>query len=402
MVSANNGVIVRPVVTRRDRNTFIKFPWSLYRDDPAWIPPLLFEEKKRLDPRKNPFFENGEGQCFLATRNGEVLGRISAQIDHLSNQMHNEQAGFFGFFEAVNDADVSNALLDRAAEWLRERGMTKIRGPFSWSINEESGLLIDGFEHPPRLLTAHHPPYYQRLLEEWGLSKAKDLYCWNYSAFDPVPEAGLQIANVVKEHQGLKVRELDWKNYERDIKTIFDIFNSAWQSNWGFVPMTDKAVEQVSKELKLILDERVVYIAEVDGQPAAICVCFMDLNEAIRDLNGRLFPFGFAKLLYRLKRRKVKWLRLIMLGVKKEYRGSILGGLSVLLYTELHQRAKDMGYHGAELSWTLEDNDKINMGIQMMGGKHYKTYRVYEKGLGSGAGSSVLTEDGGAAYRGSR
>lgn len=381
MASDDNTVIVRPVLTRRDRKAFLKLPWKIYRDDPAWIPPLLYEEARRLNPRKNPFFENGEGVCLIARRDGEVVGRISAQIDHTHNQLHGESTGFFGFFESIDDPSVSGALLDHAAAWLRDRGMMRIRGPFSWSINEESGLLIDGFEHPPQLLTGHHRPYYQRLLEAWGLAKVKDLYCWLYSAFDPVPEAALQIADAVREYPGLTIRQLDPENYERDIEIIFDVFNSAWQKNWGFVPLTDSAIKRIGKELKLILDKRMVYIAEVDGKPAAICVCVVNLNEAIRDLNGRLFPFGFAKLLYRLKRHKVKWVRLMMLGVKKEFRGSVLGGLSILLYTIIHQKAKDIDYHGGELSWTLEDNDKINMGIQLMGGKHYKTYRVYEKGL---------------------
>lgn len=377
----SQSIKVLPVRSKRDLKAFIKFPWKIYQNDPAWVPPLISEEKKRLCRKKNPFFEHAEAEYFIAWRDGQPVGRITAQIDHLHNQTHNEKTGFFGFFESFDDTAVSKALMDKAASWLKERGMTHIRGPFSFSINEVSGILVDGFEHPPVIMMGHNPKYYENHLKDWGLDKAKDLYCWYYDGRSPVPESAMQIAEAVKEYPGLVVRGVDPKNIDRDVRVIFDVFNSAWSENWGFVPLTESELKQVAKDFEMILDPAIAFIAEVEGQPAGICMGLPNLNEAIRDLNGRLFPLGFMKLLYRIKRRKIKSARLIMLGVKKEFRGSILGGLSVLLYTQMHLRGVAAGYNTGELSWTLEENEKINLGIQMMGGKCYKTYRLYEQAL---------------------
>jgi hypothetical protein len=374
---------VRPVKIKKDLKKFIHFPWTIYKDDPSWIPPLLMEEKNRLNQKKNPFFQHAEQELFLAERDGKLVGRISAQVDHLHNKRHQDKTGFFGFFESINDVAVAQALLDKASQWLRERGMETIRGPFSSSINEESGLLNHGFEHSPYLLMPHHLAYYTVLLESCGLTKAKDLYCWRYNAKKPIPEMAVAIADEVAKYPGLKVREIDQKNLTRDLKIMINIFNEAWAKNWGFVPLTDQEVEKSVDEFRMIMDPRIVWIAEVEGKPAAICLCLPNLNEAIRDLNGRLFPLGIFKLLYRIKRHKLRSVRMLMLGVKKEFRGSILGGLSVLHYVIAHRRCQELGYERAELSWTLEDNEKINVGIQMMGGEHYKTYRVYEKTIAS-------------------
>lgn len=372
-------VHVRPVQSRKDLKKFIRLPWRLYQNDPAWVPPLVQERKQLLNRKKNPFFEHAEAEYFLAERNGDVVGRISAHIDHLHNQIHNEATGFFGFFESVDDSEVADKLFDTAATWIRDREMTHIRGPFSFSINEEAGLLVDGFEHSPFIMTGHNPRYYAPLLETWGLKKAKDLYCWSYQSPDPIPDLAVQIADEVCKQPGLVVRQVSPKTLEKDVRIILDVFNEAWQHNWGFVPLTENEVRKAAKDFKMILEPKMALIAEVDGKPAAISLALPNLNEAIRDLNGRLFPLGIFKLLYRMKRKKVKAARLVSLGVKKEYRKGILGALSVLLYVQMHRYGKELDYGSCELSWTLEDNDKINQGIQMMGAEHYKTYRVYEK-----------------------
>lgn len=376
-----NSFTIRPVVSRRELLDFVKLPWRIYHEDPAWVPPLIQERLDFLNPKKNPFFEHAEVGLFLATRNGKPVGRISAQVDRLHNEIHQDQTGFFGLFESEQDPTTAKALLETAQEWLCKRGMQKIRGPFSFSINEECGLLVKGFEHPPYVLMGHNPAYYPELIEKSGYGKVKDLYCWHYDATRPIPEAPMEIAEEVRKHPGLTIRELDPKNLERDVRILLDVFNAAWANNWGFVPLTEAEVKKAARDFKLILEPKLALIAEVDGKPAAISLALPNLHEAIRDLNGKLFPTGLFKLLYRIKRRKIHSARLMLLGVKQEYRGSVLGGLSVLLYVESHRRGQQIGCRGGELSWTLEDNEKINTGIQFMGGEHYKTYRIYEKVL---------------------
>lgn len=356
---------------------FIKVPWSLYQHDPLWTPPLIQERLDFLNPKKNPYFEHAEAQLFLAERDGVPVGRISAQIDHLHLKTHRDNAGFFGFYESVQDREVSQALLQAAEGWIRSRGMKTLRGPFNFSINEEVGFLVHGFQHPPQVLTTHTLPYYPQLLEEGGYQKCKDLYCWSYDPNSPIPEIAGQIADEVRKHPGLKIREVDPKHMERDVRIIMDIFNSAWKKNWGFVPLTENEVKKAARDFKMILDPHVALIAEIDGKPAAISIGIPNINEALRDLNGRLFPFGIFKLLYRMKFHKITSGRLMLLGIKEEYRRELM--LNVLLFTEMHRRGRERGYRFGELSWTLEDNVKINTGIQMMGGECYKTYRIYEK-----------------------
>lgn len=373
---------LRPVESRSDLKKFIKLPWKIYKNDPAWVPPLFLERKEFLDPKKNPFFEHADAILFLAEKDGEPVGRISAHIDHLHNETHGEQTGFFGLFECINDAETAACLLDNAVGWLKSRGMTSLRGPFSFSINEEVGVLVKGQEHPPFVLMAHTAPYYAALLEGYGLKKLKDFYCWRYDSKRPVPEAALQLAEEARKYPGLTIREVNPKTLEQDVRILIDVFNSAWSKNWGFVPLTENEIKKAAKDFKLLLEPKLALIAEVNGVPAAISLALPNLNEAIKDLNGRLFPFGIFKLLYRIKRRKIRSARLILLGIKKEFRKDALGaGLSVLLYVEKHKRSQELKHWGGELSWTLEDNQKINFGIEMMGGEHYKTYRVYEKSL---------------------
>jgi len=376
-------VKVRQIDSKADRKKFVKMPWRVYRNDLRWVPPLLADRLETIDPRKNPFFGHGQAALFLAEgEDGQPLGRISAQINTLHNEYHKDKTGFFGFFECVDDEKVSGALLETAEGWLTEKGCDKVLGPESFSTNEEVGMLAEDREGPPMIMCSYNPPYYTRLVEAAGYQKAKDLYGWFYE-IGKVPEAPMQVAEAVKKHPGLTVRRADPKNLESDINIVRDIFNAAWSKNWGYVPWTDAEVKHSAKMMKMIMIPELTAIAEVDGKPAGMMLAFPNINEVTKDLNGRLFPTGFAKLVWRLMlgRYKFKGARLFLLGIKPEFRGNVLGGLSVLLYVRAHRAALELGMKTGETGWTLEDNKKINAGVQFMGGRLGKIYRVYGKDL---------------------
>ena len=371
---------IEGVWTGRERLEFVRFGRQLYRADPhhRCLPDLVVWD--RLRPSSNPWFDHGEAQLFVARRNGEIVGRISAQIDYEHLRVHDDGTGFFGFFECIDDQAVARDLLRAAEDWCRARGMNQIRGPFSLSINEESGLLVEGFDTPNYLMMPHGRPYYGRLLSSQGYRGVQDLYAWRYVRGHP-PEQVVQIADAVAEHPGLVVRCVDMARIDQEVATIMSIFNEAWSNNWGFVPFTKAELTHMASQFKLIADPELCLIAEVDGEPAAMAVALPNLHELTADLDGRLFPFGWAKLLTRLKTASPKSFRQMLLGVRKKFRGSTLGGLSVLLYITIYRRGYAKGYQEAEASWTLADNDRINNGMEFMGAEHYKTYRIFEKEL---------------------
>lgn len=370
---------IKQVHSRKEKRQFIDFPFHLYAKECHWVPPLKLERKEFLSPKKNPVFLNLDAAFFLALKDDEVVGRISAQINHQHNQRYDEKTGHFGFFDCVDDIEVAEMLLKNAEAWLQQRGMKKIVGPFNLTINEESGVLIKGFEHKPYPFMPYNYPYYPSLLESCGFVKVKDLLAWDYDSTRPVPEVALQIAEAVKQYPGLVIRQINLKNLKQDMQVIRDVFNSAWSKNWGFIPWTEAELEKMVKDFKLILEPRLALIAEVNGEPAAISIAIPNYHESIYDLNGKLFPFGLFKFLYRQKIKKPKSARLALLGIKKEFRHDVLSGLSILLYTEMHRRSQELQHWGGELSWTLEDNEKINNGIRLMGGQPNKTYRIYQK-----------------------
>lgn len=375
---------VRPVVSSADLKAFLYLPERLYKDDAAWVPPLIPEVKKHLSPKHNPFFDHGEAQLFVAWRGAQPVGRISAQIDFEHNRRHEERTGFFGFFESEDDQQVADAMLNKATEWLRSRGMTRIRGPFSFNINHPAGLLVKGFEFPPYIEMVHSLAYYPSLVEKWGLHKVKDLFAWRYdSSVDP-NEMVQQIADSVAAYPGLVIRQVRMDRFEEDLGIIMSVFNEAWANNWGFVPLSEREVKTLAKEMKLVIDPRLAFIAEVDGEPAAISLTIPNINEPLRRARGLAWPLMYARLVWELKvLRKISSARLMILGIRRKFRGSVLGGLSVLLYCKTHWVGKSLGVKGAELGWTLEDNPRINTGIEMMGGECYKIYRVYEKEIGA-------------------
>ncbi|MFB6350802.1 MAG: hypothetical protein ABEN55_02420 [Bradymonadaceae bacterium] len=375
---ASSTVTVRPVLGARDKHRFIRFPRELYADDPHYRPKLDVMVWEDITPGRNAWFEHGEAQLFLAERGGEVVGRISAQVDDEHLRCHDDGAGFFGYFEVEDDPEAAAQLLRVAEQWCRRRGVERLRGPFSFSINEEAGMLVEGFDYPNYVLMPHGRPYYPELVEANGFEGVQDLYAWRFER-EELPERVRWVAGDVDEEPGLEIRSLDLNNIHRDVEIIMEIFNDAWSDNWGFVPLTEAEIAQVAEEFSLIADEDLCMIAEYEGDPAAIALALPNINEALADLDGRLFPLGWAKLLYRLKIDPVRSFRLILLGIKEEYRG--LGSLSVQLYSEIHDRAYAAGYQEAEASWTLADNDDINDGMEFMGAEQYKTYRIFEKRL---------------------
>jgi GNAT superfamily N-acetyltransferase len=376
------SVNVRQIDSKADRRTFAKVPWVAHQNDSQWVPPLLSDVLDTLNPRKNPFFEHGEAALFLAERDGEAVGRISAHTNRLHNEYHKDKAGFFGFFESIDDERVSGALLEAAESWLKQQGCDQVLGPESFSTNEEVGVVVEDREGPPMIMCAQTPSYYPRLMETAGYEKAKDLYGWYYEVGE-IPAEARKIAHAVEQHPGLTVRQADPKHLERDIHIVREVFNAAWSRNWGYVPWTDHEVKHGAKAMGMIIKPEITAIAEVEGKPAGFMVALPNLNEAIKDLDGRLFPTGLLKLIWRLKLggHKFQSARLLLLGIMPEYRGSVLGGLSVLLYVRAHHGGEQLGIKFGELGWTLEDNEKINAGIQFMGGRLGKVYRIYGKAL---------------------
>lgn len=360
---------------------FMKVADVVYRDDPSWIPPLDMELKDRLTPGKNPFWGHASGTLFTAWRNGRLVGRISAQIDREHLRVHDDGAGFFGFFDTLDDQEVATALVERAADWLRERGMKVMRGPFSLSINEDVGLLVEGFEHPPVLATPHSREWQGRLAEGAGLEKIKDTLGWYYKVEEP-PKRAQRAWEQIQALPEVRFRSVNPSKMRQELDHLMRIFNDTWRDNWGFVPTTEAETEKVAQDMRLIIDPDLAFFAEIKGEPMGMVICLPNLNELAHDFDGKLFPFNWAKLLYRLKIAKPKSARLMMLGIDPRLRGvKRYGALSTAMYAELAYRGLETKYEWAELGWTLEDNKPINLGIKAMRGKVYKTYRVYEQAL---------------------
>lgn len=374
------SVSVRQLPLGGNLKEFLDVVERIYRDDPKYVRPLDFDLKQRLS-RKNPFFRHGEGTIFTAHRNGECVGRCTAQIDRAWNDRYGERTGFFGFFDTIDDQEVASALLQRAGEWLRSRGMRKIIGPLSLNSNEEMGCLVDGFDMPPMVMMPHHRPYQGKLIEGAGFVKAKDLYAWRY-VVGPLPKRAQKAVDIIAALPEVRTRHVDKKNLENEVRLVMDIFNDGWSDNWGFVPLTTPELKKLADDFKLLLVPELTQIVEIDGEPAAFAIAIPNLNEFIHDLNGKLLPTGVAKLLWRFKVVGGKTARLALLGIRKKFRiQKKYGALSAYMYGELSRSGARLGIEWGELSWTLEDNHPVNLGIKMMGGEIYKTYRVYERPL---------------------
>ncbi|MBC8036089.1 MAG: N-acetyltransferase [Rhizobiales bacterium] len=377
-----HAVTIRPVVTRKDRKAFLDVPFDIYRNDPNWVAPLYVERFEHLNPKKNPYFQHADAQLVLAEQNGKPVGRISAQIDRLRLERYNDATGQFGFLEAPDDPAVFQGLFDAASRWLRERGMARVQGPFNFSINDELGLLIDGFDTPPNMMMAHAMPYYRRRVEELGFAKAKDMIAYDYDATVELPRSMRSIYERAVASSEITIRPFDKKHLARDLAIVMSIFNDAWSENWGFMPFTREEIEALGNNLKKLVASEYIAIADWRGEPAAMAVSLPDLNGWIAGLNGRLLPFGWAKLAWRFLARPPASVRLPLMGVRKVYHNTITGSALALSVIDTVRRYHlSRGTKRAELSWILEDNMPMRRIIEAIGGKPYKTYRIYEKTL---------------------
>jgi GNAT superfamily N-acetyltransferase len=349
-----NSITVRPVRTKREEMVFIKFQWKIYRGNPYWVPPLLMDRRKLIDRKNNPFYKHAEMELFLAERGGEVVGRIGAIVNNNHIREHNENIGFFGFFESIDDQNVASALFDSARAWLKSKGVTAMRGPASPSVNDEYGLLVDGFDKSPAILMAYNPSYYQRLVEGYGFTKAKDLYAYYIHKDKVFNEKFTRISQIVERREGLVIRPLNMKDFKNELKIVKDLYNRGWVRNWGEVPFTDEEIEYVAKDLKQIVDPRVVIFAESKGKPVGFGVTLPDLNIVLK---------------------RVDFARVVILGVLPEYANS---GIGAALFYETGRRCVESGYPHGEASWVIEDNVMMNRGAELMQGDRWKTYRIYQ------------------------
>jgi GNAT superfamily N-acetyltransferase len=373
------GLRVRAARTQQDLKSFIDLPYRLHARDPVWVPPLRRDMESLLSRNKNPFFEHAEAQYLLAERDGHVVGRIAAISNRLHNETHGDRVGFFGFFESIHDQAVASALLDAAAQWCRERNHDVLRGPASFSVNDECGLLVDGFEYPPTLMMPHNPRYYIELLERAGFTKAKDLWVYQGGSeeqYVPVPERLARGTELIRQRQGITLRPLDVKNFQHEVERIKELYNAAWEKNWGFVPMTDHEIDHLAEQFRPVVISEMVPIAEKDGKLIGFGIALPDLNVVFRrHRSGRLFPM-ILDLLWSLKMKRIRRARILLLGVRPEYRGK---GVDAMLYHWIWTKSGDRKIYWGEAGWILEDNPAMNAGLEKMTFRVYKTYRLYDR-----------------------
>lgn len=373
-------VEVREVTSKKALKTFIRVPWGIYKDDPNWVAPLLFERKEALS-NKNPFFRHASWCAWVAYRDGEPVGRISAQIDELHQQRYDDKTGFFGLIEAPEEPEVFQALFDTAERWLRDQGMKRVLGPFNLGVNQEVGILVDGFDTPPRVMTSHSPRYYGAAVEGCGYQPAQDMLAYELDIETYRSPASMQEL-ISRNADRIKVRPLNRKNKDADFEAMRNIFNDAWQENWNFVPFTKEEFSAIGKELLMVVPADFLQIAELDGEASAFIVMLPDLNEVAADLNGRLLPFGWAKMLWRLKVRFPKACRIALMGVRQKYQKTIFGPtMAYMLVESVINPGISRKGERVEMSWILESNKPTRNIIEKFGGKITKRYRMYEKKL---------------------
>ena len=366
--------VIRTVTSKSEMGKFIRFQWEIYRSSPQWVPPLLMDRRKLVDTKKNPFFKHADIEFYLAERNGIIVGRIGAIVNHNHTKEHGDATGFFGFFECIDDQTVADVLLGRAEEFLRSHGMKAMRGPATPSVNDEYGLLIEGFEYPPAVLMSYNPAYYASLLEGYGLRKTRDLVSYLLSQDTVMSEKLQRVTQRVRERQGVTIRPMNMKEFDNEIERVKAIYNTAWASNWGAVSMTDQEIESMAADLKQVIVPEVVLFAEKEGKTVGFALSLPDINIPLKyNTKGYLLP-GIVRLMWHKK--KINLVRIIALGVLPEYLSS---GIAGVLFYETAARAKPLGYDFGEAGWVLEDNLQMVRAAEMMKGKPYKNYRVYEK-----------------------
>lgn len=368
---------IEPVHSKGELDAFIKLPFRLYADEPKWVPPLILERRRFLDRRRNPYFEHARAEYFLALRDGRPVGRITAQVDHHFQAYQGNAWGFFGFFECEDDAEAAQALVDTARRWLRDQGCDHMVGPCDFTTNDPCGVLTEGFERTPLILQPYTHRYYPALLEGTGLGKAMDLWMWEIHITDKekVHPAIFQVADSI-EANGFSVRNMDKRDFEAEVVRFFDVYHSAWEKNWGFVPLTENEIRHYAREIKPLLSEEWAWLIEKDGQVAGAALTLPDYNQVLKHMNGRILPIGWLRALY--WRRRISRVRQFALGVKPEFQHS---GVAAKLYTAHFDAAEKTGVHLAELGWILETNDPINRALDGLNGRIVRRFRLYETGL---------------------
>lgn len=388
MKHPDGNLIIEMAETKAERDAFIKVPFELYKSDPNWVPPLIFERHEHFDPKKNPYFEHAKVALWTATRDGRPVGRISAQVCELYLARHGGECGHFGFLETTDDPEVFDALIRTASDWLAGHGMKRMMGPFSFSINDECGLLVDGYNKQPSIMMNYAPAYYADRLEDAGFTGIKDLYAYEYGRELELPRSLATMVERAKKSGELEVRPFRMSKFAEDLAILIDIFNEAWYDNWGFVQMTDGEIKALSDNLKMLVKGEYGAIAYYHGEPVAVAVTLPNVYEAIADLNGRLLPFGWAKLVWRLKLQQPKSVRLPIMGLRKKYHSSIIGAaLAAAVIDPIRSYHRDRGSLRGELSWVLDDNKAMLNLAKFTGATHYKTYRIYEKAISRPAAS---------------
>lgn len=368
---------VVPVTSRKLLQQFIMLPYRLYKGDPNWVPPLIMDQKNFFNPQKNPYYKHSAVQLYLALEDGRVIGRISAHSNTQHNLEHKENIGFFGFFECEDNAQAASMLLDAAYKWNKDRGFTSMRGPMNFSVNQEVGLLIDGFDTPPMIMMRHDKGYYQALLEGCGLQKTMDLYAY-LSVRNEMPERIDRVAAALQRRSGVQIRHLskDKKNLRRDIETVFEIYTKAWEYNWGNVPMTKAEFDHIVEELLPLADPELIFIAEKDGHPAGFSLAMPNYNEVLKAMNGRVNPITLIKAM--IARKRIGSARVITMGVIKEFQGR---GIDSLFYYHSYKNGLPKGFFRGEFSWVLENNTMMIRVAEMLDAVPYKTYRLYDKAI---------------------
>lgn len=375
-IMGESNIEISPLKTKKDFKEFIRLPWRIYHYDKFWVPPLISMMKQTLNKRKHPFFLHSDAEFFVARLNGQVVGRIAAIENRKHNEYYNDHVGFFGFYECIRDVNVSNALFDSAAEWLRARGLTSMRGPENYSQNDSYGFLAEGFASSPVVMTTYNPQYFLDFAEQYGFLKVKDLYAYYMDKGTPLPQKLIHVTDAIRKKTGIVVRPLDTKQFEKELEWIKTIYNSAWSDNWGFVPMTDEEFDYIVKLLRPIVKTKMVFIGEVDGEPAAFSLTIPDINPILKNVNGRLFPFGYLRFLW--ERRRINGARIVTLGVIKQYQRR---GIDAVLYLDTYRQCIAHGIGWGEFSWISEDNVMMNRSAKMLGARIYKVYRLYEKDI---------------------
>jgi hypothetical protein len=371
------SLVIKKVETKKDRKIFVKLLWKIYKSDPNWVPPLIMDKLSMIDKEKHPFYKDAEMEMFLAEKDGEIVGRIAAIVNFNYNKFHNEKTGFFGFFEAINDQDVANKLFDTTKDWLKSKGMEVMRGPMNPSTNYEIGILINAFDSPPVIMMTYNPEYYLKLIDNYGFVKSKDLYAYQLKYETTVSDKLKRVAEVVQKRRNFKIRSVNMKNFDEEIKIVKEVYNNAWSPNWGFVPYTEAEFDHLAKDLKMIVEPSLVLIGELDGKPVGFSLTLPDINQIlIKNPSGRLLPTGIFKLLFGKK--KITGGRIIVLGIVRDHQKL---GLDAAFYYETWKRAAEINIKTGEASWILEDNVMMNRAAELMSGNLYKKYRIYDYSL---------------------